>query len=106
MALQIYQPAADGRLGSVFYHFCVPAVDEPGRNVPPQAALPANVRKAFGLTHTRNMAMIGDTPSTDIRGANGVGIASVLVEAGGGLVDLGGLPEGDMPGYRLQSLAP
>ena len=56
-------------------------------------------------THTRNMAMIGDTPSTDIRGANNIGITSVLVETGGGMVDLGKLPEGDLPEYRLRGLA-
>ena len=48
--------------------------------------------------------MIGDTPSTDIRGANNVGITSVLVETGGGSVDLGSLPEGDRPDYMLESL--
>ena len=66
---------------------------------------PAMFEEVFRRTHTRNMAMIGDTPSTDIRGANNVGITSVLVETGGGLVDLGRLPEGDLPIYRLQSLA-
>ena len=39
------------------------------------------------------------------RGANNVGITSVLVETGGGSVDLGRLPETDMPAYRLRSLA-
>lgn len=66
---------------------------------------PAMFEEVFRRTHTRSMVMIGDTPSTDIRGANGVGIASVLVETGGGSVDLRGLPEGDRPGFRLQSLA-
>ena len=60
--------------------------------------------EVFRRTHTRSMAMIGDTPSTDIRGANNVGITSVLVEMGGGLVDLGALLEGDLPGYRLRGL--
>ncbi len=68
---------------------------------------PAMFEEAFRRTHphTRNMAMIGDTPSTDIRGANNVGITSVLVETGGGLVDLGSLPEGDRPGFRMRGLA-
>ena len=66
---------------------------------------PAMFHEAFRRANTRNMAMIGDTPSTDIRGANNVGIASVLVESGGGLVDLGSLPVGDRPGYRLWGLA-
>jgi FMN phosphatase YigB (HAD superfamily) len=60
--------------------------------------------EAFRRANTRNMAMIGDTPSTDFRGANNMGITSVLVETGGGLVELGGLPEGDRQGYRLRGL--
>ena len=65
---------------------------------------PAMFEEVFRRASTRNMAMIGDTPSTDIRGANNVGITSVLVETGGGLVDLGSLPEGDLPDYRLGGL--
>lgn len=65
---------------------------------------PAMFEEAFRRANTRNMVMIGDTPSTDIRGANNVGIASVLVETGGGSVDLLKLPEGDVPGYRLRGL--
>lgn len=38
--------------------------------------------EVFRRTGTHSMAMIGDTPSTDIRGANNFGIASVL-----GLID-------------------
>ena len=64
----------------------------------------AMFEEAFRRAHTRSMVMIGDTPSTDIRGANSMGIASVLVETGGGLVDLGKLPEGDRPGFRLRGL--
>ena len=65
---------------------------------------PAMFEEAFRRTNTRNMAMIGDTPSTDIRGANNMGITSVLVETGGGSVDLGRLPVGDLPGFRLRGL--
>ena len=66
---------------------------------------PAMFEEVFRRTHTRNLVMVGDTPSTDIRGANNVGITSVLVETGGGSVDLEKLPEGDVPDYRLRSLA-
>ena len=66
---------------------------------------PAMFEEVFRRANTRNMVMIGDTPSTDIRGANNVGIASALVETGGGLVDLRGLPEGDRPGFGLRGLA-
>jgi ribonucleotide monophosphatase NagD (HAD superfamily) len=61
--------------------------------------------EVFRRANTRNLVMIGDTPSTDIRGANNIGIASALVETGGGLVDLARLPEGDSPGFRMRSLA-
>ncbi len=56
-------------------------------------------------THTRNTAMIGDTPSTDIRGANNVGITSVLVETANAPINLSTLPRSDQPTYSLQSLA-
>ena len=64
----------------------------------------AMFEEIFRRTPSRNLAMIGDTPSTDIRGANNVGITSVLVETGGGSVDLGSLPQGDRPDYMLESL--
>ena len=53
---------------------------------------------------TRDMVMIGDTPGTDIRGANQVGITSLLVETGVATADLSILPESDTPKYRMQSL--
>ena len=65
---------------------------------------PAMFEEVFRRSSARNLAMIGDTPSTDIRGANDVGITSVLVETGGGSVELGSLPEGDRPDYILESL--
>ena len=70
----------------------------------PRAAIFAEAERRAG---TRDMAMIGDTPETDIRGANGFGIASALVDTG--IAALGGraaaLPKSDMPTYRLRSLA-
>lgn len=70
----------------------------------PRAAIFAEAERRAG---TRDMAMIGDTPETDIRGANGFGIASALVDTG--IAALGGgagtLPESDAPTYMLRSLA-
>ena len=54
---------------------------------------------------TRDIVMIGDTPATDIRGANAVGIASALVDTGMAVPDLSVLPESDVPTYRMRSLA-
>ena len=45
------------------------------------------------------------TPATDIRGGNGMGIASALVETGMALPDLSSLPDTDVPTYRMRSLA-
>ena len=69
---------------------------------------PAMFAEAERRSGTRDMVMIGDTPDTDIRGANGFGIASALVDTG--IAALGGgaaetLPKSDMPTYRLRSLA-
>ena len=57
------------------------------------------------IAGTRNMVMIGDTPGTDIRGANNTGITSVLVDSGPAPIDLSALPPEDIPAYRLRSLA-
>ena len=68
---------------------------------------PAMFAEAARRSGTRDMAMIGDTPDTDIRGANAFGIASALVDTG--IAALGAsvaLPESDAPTYRLRSLAP
>ena len=51
------------------------------------------------------MVMIGDTPDTDIRGANDFGIASALVETGTAAVDVSLLPKVDRPDWRMRSLA-
>ncbi len=40
-------------------------------------------------------------PSTDIPGANNVGVTSALVETGCGPVNFGSLQEADHPTYRL-----
>ena len=69
----------------------------------PRAAIFEEAERRSG---TRDMAMIGDTPATDIRGANGFGIASALVDTGIAAPGASGaLPESDTPTYRLRSLA-
>lgn len=108
----LYYPERDGfgfASGSVAGMFeSALALRYPGRSDLTFARLgkphPAMFEEVFRRANTRNLAMIGDTPSTDIRGANNVGITSVLVETGGGSVDLGSLPEGDRPDYMLESL--
>ena len=67
---------------------------------------PAMFEEAFRRCGTRNAVMIGDTPGTDIRGANGVGITSVLVETGVAGAGPVVLPQTDRPTYLMQSLAP
>ena len=66
---------------------------------------PAMFEEAIRLSGTSDMVMIGDNPGTDIRGANGMGITSVLVETGLAPIDLSLLPESDTPNYRIRSLA-
>ena len=66
---------------------------------------PEIFEEAMRRSGARNMVMIGDTPGTDIRGANNTGIASVLVDSGTAPIDLSTLPPSDMPAYRLKSLA-
>ena len=66
---------------------------------------PAMFEEAVRQCGTRNMAMIGDNPGTDIRGANQAGITSVLVETGLSSVEPSLLPEPDRPKYRIRSLA-
>ena len=69
---------------------------------------PAMFEEAIRRCGTRDlvdMVMIGDNPATDVRGANQVGITSVLVEAGVSGVDLSVLPDSDRPKYQLRSLA-
>ena len=67
---------------------------------------PAMFEEAFRRCGTRNVVMIGDTPRTDVRGANRVGITSVLMGTGVAAAALAGLPETDRPTHRMQSLAP
>ena len=66
---------------------------------------PAMFEEVIRRCGTRDMVMIGDNPGTDIRGANQMGITSVLVEMGVSSIDPSLLPEPDMPKYRIKSLA-
>ena len=67
---------------------------------------PAMFEEAFRRSGTRDAVMIGDTPGTDIRGANQVGIASVLMGTGVAIADPSKLPETDRPTYLMASLEP
>ena len=49
--------------------------------------------------------MVGDTPASDIRGANRVGITSVLVDTGVSTSDLSNLAPEETPSYRMHSLS-
>ena len=69
----------------------------------PHAAI---FNEAYGRSGTMDMVMIGDTPETDIRGANDFGIASALVGTGVSTQDLSKLAASDVPTYVLRSLAP
>ena len=68
----------------------------------PHAAM---FEEALRRSGTMDMVMIGDTPETDIRGANAFGITSVLVETGTATVDVSLLPKHDSPDCRMRSLA-
>ena len=68
----------------------------------PHAAM---FEEALRRSGTMDMVMIGDTPDTDIRGANDFGIASALVETGTAAVDVSLLPKVDRPDCRMRSLA-
>ena len=68
----------------------------------PRAPMFAEARRRGG---SDNMVMIGDTPETDIRGANDFGIASALIATGIGRADASKLPESDRPRYLMRSLA-
>ena len=68
----------------------------------PHAAI---FEEAFRRAETMDMVMIGDTPETDIRGANAYGIASVLVETGTAALDASLLPQQDRPEFRMRSLS-
>ena len=68
----------------------------------PHAAM---FEEALRRSGTMDMVMIGDTPETDIRGANAFGIASVLVETGTAALDVSLLPKSDRPDCRMRSLA-
>ncbi len=68
----------------------------------PHSAMFEEARRRSG---TMDMVMIGDTPDTDIRGANAFEIASVLVATGVATVDVSTLSGLDRPDYRMRSLA-
>ena len=67
---------------------------------------PAMFEEAFRRSATRDAVMIGDTPGTDIRGANHVGIASVLMGTGVAIADPSNLPETDRPTYLMAYFMP
>ena len=69
----------------------------------PHAAIYEEAHRRSG---TMDMVMIGDTPDTDIRGANSFGIASALVGTGVSTQDLTRLAADDVPTYVMRSLAP
>lgn len=60
--------------------------------------------QACEIAGTRDAVMFGDQLETDVRGANGAGLTSVLVETGIGRWKEG-LPPILRPNHRLQSLA-
>lgn len=66
---------------------------------------PAMFEEAIRRCGTRNVVMVGDTPASDIRGANRVGITSVLVDTGVSTSDLSNLAPEETPSYRMQSLS-
>lgn len=66
---------------------------------------PAMFEEVIRRSGSRDIVMIGDTPATDIRGANRMGITSALVDTGMAVPDLSSLPESDVPTYRMRSLA-
>ena len=68
----------------------------------PHAAI---FREAYRRSGTLDMVMVGDTPDTDIRGANNFGMSSVLISTGVSTQDVSHLPQSDVPTYLMQSLA-
>ena len=67
----------------------------------PHAAI---FEEAVRLTGTRDMVMIGDTPETDILGANDFGLDSVLVTTGVASDDISAIADNMRPTYSLASL--
>lgn len=59
--------------------------------------------KAFAMTKTRNMVMIGDQLHTDIQGAKNFGIDSVLMETGISSLS-SDIPDHLQPTYRMKNL--
>jgi ribonucleotide monophosphatase NagD (HAD superfamily) len=66
---------------------------------------PPLYEEAIRRAGTRDVVMLGDQPSTDIRGANAVGIDSVLLGTGLGRIDaVGGADSRDRPTWVMPSL--
>ena len=65
----------------------------------------AMFEEASRRSGTNDMVMIGDTPDTDIRGANDFGIASALIDTGVATNQLSYLSQRDTPTYRMRDLA-
>ena len=68
----------------------------------PHAAI---FREAFQRSGTRDMVMIGDQLETDIQGANGFGIDSVLVATGVTQKKLSEIEDHLLPKYFMRSIA-
>ena len=68
----------------------------------PHAAI---YQEAYRRSGTMDMVMIGDTPDTDIRGANRFGIDSALIGTGVSTQDVSKLPADDVPTFVMRSLA-
>ena len=62
-------------------------------------------RRTGYIVSKGDMVMIGDTPDTDIRGANDFGIASALIGTGVSTQDVSRLLPSDVPTYLMKSLA-
>ncbi len=71
----------------------------------PHTAMFEEARRRGGIADPADMVMIGDTPDTDIRGANAFGASSALIATGVSAAALDTLPPSDTPTYTLRSLA-
>ena len=67
---------------------------------------PRIFEEAYRLSNTKNMVMFGDQLATDIQGANGIGMDSVLVLGGVSNLNEIELTDIDRPTYTISSLMP